>query len=168
MSWHALFAKEHTEQLLWASIIRKCNKIRQTDYISELGSKIKTQFGEGFNYGGCARLFEHQPLNHFTVVMLGHKFAVCVCVYMIIEVSSHECFCVHLSSPADAMREFFSMFVYFPCSCWKEGCCCWWWGGGQPVATYTGSQPATDTNLVLANGCSNHFRLRRQLVSNRG
>lgn len=40
--------------------------------------------------------------------------------------------------------------------------------GGQPVATYTGFQPAIDTNLVLANGCSNHFRLRCQLVSNRG
>lgn len=41
-------------------------------------------------------------------------------------------------------------------------------GGGQPVATYTGFQPAIDTNLVLANGCGNHFRLRCQLVSNRG
>lgn len=33
---------------------------------------------------------------------------------MIIEVSSHECVCVHLFSPADAIREFFfSMFAYF-------------------------------------------------------
>lgn len=27
-------------------------------------------------------MFEHQPLNHFTVVMLGHKFVVRVCMLM--------------------------------------------------------------------------------------
>ena len=27
-------------------------------------------------------MFEHQPLNHFTVVMLGHKFVFWLCVLM--------------------------------------------------------------------------------------
>lgn len=40
-------------------------------------------------------------------------------------------------------------------------------GGG--VATYTGFQPAIDTDSVFADGgCSNRLRLGRQLVSNRG
>lgn len=158
MSWHALFAKEHTEQLLWASIIRKCNKIRQTDYISELGSKIKTQFGEGFNYGDCACLFEHQPLNHSAVAKLGHKFA-SECVVL----------CTFLRSCKTAGKVYTSLYSCLLISVFV--------GGqlellvvrrGQPVATYTGFQPAIDTSLVLANGCSNHFRLCCQLVSNRG
>lgn len=45
-SWHAPFAKAYTAQLLRASIITKCNKIRQTDYISKLRSKIKHNLGE--------------------------------------------------------------------------------------------------------------------------
>lgn len=44
-SWHALFAKAYTVQLLRASIITKCNKIRETDYISKLRSKIKHNLG---------------------------------------------------------------------------------------------------------------------------
>lgn len=58
-SWHALFAKAHTLQLLRASIIRKCNKIRQTDYISKLRSKIKHNLGPPIM--GVV-LIERQPL----------------------------------------------------------------------------------------------------------
>lgn len=163
MSWHALFAKEHTEQLLWASIIRKCNKIRQTDYISELGSKIKTQFGKGFNYGACARLFEHQPLSRLTVVALVHKFVARACVWAYAQIKKKK--------KRSCLENVLSQSLH-PCSIYVFlfMSVCWWEdeGGAQPVATYTGFQPAIDTNLVLANGCGNHFRLRCQLVSNRG
>lgn len=109
--------------MLWASIIRKCNKIRQTDYISELGSKIKTQFGEGFNYGVCACLPEYQPLNRFAAQMLMHKFVVNVyfCMYKA---------GVHLSCLVGAICKFVFMFAAF---------CV----GGRKVAVADGEEEAS-------------------------
>lgn len=72
-------------------------------------------------------------------------------------------FFVHFVTPVDDICIFviLIMFANFCVSGRKVGVASS--GGGQPVATYTGFQPAIDTNLVLANGCSNHFRLRCQL-----
>lgn len=165
MSWHALFAKEHTEQLLWASIIRKCNKIRQTDYISELGSKIKTQFGKGFNYGACACLYESaiKPLYS------SNDYAQVCCAYAY-ECIKQEPGNVFYPIPAFALMLYHYFYSCLQVSGLVGGRLLLLVVGGraQPVATYTGFQPAIDTNLVLAKGCSNHFRHCCQLVSNRG
>ncbi len=87
-SWHALFAKAHTLQLLRASIIRKCNKIRQTDYISKLRSKIKHNLGPPIR--GVV-LIERQPLCGI-IVMPGHRCGLTGGVWHILAAYSHHSF----------------------------------------------------------------------------